>query len=142
MCPICSNYFVSTTTEILITFHETEVIDIGVTHSDECSHMFHIICVTTFRRDLESSKCPRCDSIGLFLDCQPYNEKNDMLKDIYIPNLQRDTIEGNNVGGNDNDTTITAGSSDGDGVGDDNDNDHADININNNNNNNNNNDKW
>ena len=86
-CPIFNNYFVSTTTGILSVVYDTKVIDVSVTYFEECRHMFHTICVTRFFHDLESTKCPRCDSVVSFLDCQSYNEQINILKDIYIPNL-------------------------------------------------------
>ena len=107
--------------------------------------MFHTVCVTKWCGGWESIKCPRCDSVGLFFDCQSYKEQIDMLNDIYIPNTQRDTIKGNNVGCYDNIDASTAivdgggagdGDDDDDDVGDDNNNnDDGDNNDENNNNN-------
>ena len=101
-CPVCNNYFVTTTTDMLNVVYDTNVIDVGVIYFEEYRYMIHNICVTIFCRTLESTKCPRCDSVGLFLDFQSYNEQINMLKDIYISNVQRDTIKNNDVVGNDN----------------------------------------
>ena len=71
---------------MLTELHGIEVTNIGVIYFEECRHMFHTVCVTKCCGGWESIKCPRCDSVGLFLDCQSYKEQIDMLNDIYIPN--------------------------------------------------------
>ena len=98
--------------------------------------MFHRECITQFCDAQDSNKCPRCNSVGSYIDCQSYDEQIKMLKDMCA-------INGDNVKGNDNDdttTTIVTGGRDvGDYVGDNNDDDAA--NDNNNNDNGKNNDK-
>ena len=128
-----------TTTEILSTVHDTEVIDIGLIYLEECRYMFHTMRVKIFCYGLEILKCPRCDSMDSFIDRQYFNEYINMLNDIYIPKLKRDAIEGNNIGGNNNDdiTTDVATITDtgGDNVDDDSNNDDDKDNNNNKDNN-------
>ena len=49
----------------------------------------------------DSNKCPRCTSVGSYVDCQSHDEQIKMLKDICA-------INGDNVKDNDNDDTTTA----------------------------------
>ena len=126
-CDICNNYFVNITTEMLTEVHDTEVTDVGVIYFEKYRHMFHTVCVTICCDNLESIKCPCCDSVGLFLNFQTYNKQIDILNDVYAPYIQRDTIERNNVEGYSNvdvaTIVVTAG---GDGGDDNDDNDNDD----------------
>ena len=92
--------------------------------------MFHHECITKFCGVQDSNKCSRCNSVGLYVDCQSYDEQINVLKKICV-------INGDNVKGNDNDdnttaVTTTAGDG-GDYIGDNNDDNVASDNNNNDN---------
>ena len=104
--------------------------DVGVIYFNQCRHMFHHECITKFCGVMDSNKHPRCNSVDSYVDCQSYDEQNNMLKYICA-------INGDNVKGNDNDDNTTAvatatGDCD-DYVGGNNDDDVANDNNNNDN---------